>query len=43
MLCEVPVRMASAKRVLFVCVENANRSQMVEAFTRLPDGDTVEA
>jgi len=31
------------KRVLFVCVENANRSQMAEAFARLHGGETVEA
>ena len=32
-----------ALRVLFVCVENANRSQMAEAFARLEGGDAVEA
>jgi len=31
------------KRVVFVCVENANRSQMAEAFARLHGADTVEA
>jgi protein-tyrosine-phosphatase len=31
------------KRVLFVCVENANRSQMAEAFARLHGGADVEA
>lgn len=31
------------KRVLFVCVENANRSQMAEAFARLHGGDAVDA
>jgi protein-tyrosine-phosphatase len=31
------------KRVLFVCVENANRSQMAEAFARIQGGDAVEA
>ena len=31
------------KRVLFVCVENSNRSQMAEAFARMLGGDTVEA
>lgn len=31
------------KRVLFVCVENANRSQMAEAFARLHGGGRVEA
>jgi protein-tyrosine-phosphatase len=31
------------KRVLFVCAENSNRSQMAEAFARLHGGDEVEA
>ncbi|AVP97164.1 arsenate reductase ArsC [Ahniella affigens] len=31
------------KRVLFVCVENANRSQMAEAFARMFGGPDVEA
>jgi protein-tyrosine-phosphatase len=31
------------KTVLFVCVENANRSQMAEAFARIHGGDRVEA
>ena len=31
------------KRVIFVCVENSNRSQMAEAFARIHGGDTVEA
>ena len=31
------------KRVLFVCVENSNRSQMAEAFARMQGGDRVEA
>lgn len=31
------------KRVLFVCIENANRSQMAEAFARMYGGDQVEA
>jgi len=30
-------------RVLFVCVENSNRSQMAEAFARLHGGTDVEA
>ena len=30
------------KRVLFVCVENSNRSQMAEAFAHLYGGDQVE-
>jgi arsenate reductase len=31
------------KRVLFVCIENSNRSQMAEAFARMHGGDRVEA
>jgi arsenate reductase len=31
------------RRILFVCVENSNRSQMAEAFARLHGGDRVEA
>ena len=31
------------KRLLFVCVENSNRSQMAEAFARIHGGDKVEA
>ena len=31
------------KRVLFVCVENSNRSQMAEAFARLHSGAAVDA
>jgi arsenate reductase len=31
------------KRVLFVCVENSNRSQMAEAFAHLLGGDAVDA
>ena len=30
------------KRVVFVCVENSNRSQMAEAFARIHGGDQVE-
>lgn len=33
----------SAKRVLFVCVENSNRSQMAEGFARMLGGDEIEA
>ncbi len=35
--------MTSPKRVLFVCVENSNRSQMAEAFARIHGGHDVEA
>ena len=31
------------KRVLFVCVENSNRSQMAEAFARIHGGAGVDA
>jgi len=31
------------KRVLFVCVENANRSQMAEAFARILGEHSIEA
>jgi arsenate reductase len=31
------------KRVVFVCVENSNRSQMAEAFARIHGGGMVEA
>ncbi|WP_395788262.1 arsenate reductase ArsC [Aquimonas sp.] len=30
-------------KVLFVCVENANRSQMAEAFARIHGGEHIEA
>lgn len=30
-------------RVLFLCVENSNRSQIAEAFARMRGGDAVEA
>ena len=33
----------SVKRVLFVCVENSNRSQMAEAFARMLGDSAVEA
>lgn len=33
----------TAKRLLFVCVENSNRSQMAEAFARMHGGGAVEA
>src|SRR5947209_8515380 len=31
------------KRIVFVCVENSNRSQMAEAFARIHGAGTVEA
>jgi arsenate reductase (thioredoxin) len=33
----------AAKRVLFICVENANRSQMAEAFARMHGQGQIEA
>jgi len=35
--------MGPVKSVLFVCVENSNRSQMAEAFARIHGGGKVEA
>jgi arsenate reductase (thioredoxin) len=32
-----------SKKILFVCVENSNRSQMSEAFARILGGNQVEA
>jgi len=34
---------ANPKRILFVCVENSNRSQMAEAFARIHGGNQTEA
>jgi arsenate reductase len=31
------------KKILFVCIENANRSQMAEAFARMLGGNEVES
>jgi protein-tyrosine-phosphatase len=33
----------SKKKLLFVCVENSNRSQMSQAFAKMHGGDNVEA
>jgi arsenate reductase (thioredoxin) len=35
--------MTTPKRVLFVCVENSNRSQMAEAFAKIHGAGRVEA
>jgi len=35
--------MSTVRRVLFVCVENSNRSQMAEAFARARGGARVDA
>lgn len=34
---------AEKKTVIFVCIENSNRSHMAEAFVRIHGGDSVEA
>jgi protein-tyrosine-phosphatase len=31
------------KKILFVCIENSNRSQMSEAFARMLGGDSIES
>ncbi len=35
--------MSPTKRILFVCIENSNRSQMAEAFARIHGAGKVEA
>jgi len=35
--------MSEKKKLLFVCVENSNRSQMSQAFATIHGGDNVEA
>jgi arsenate reductase (thioredoxin) len=34
---------AARRRLLFVCVENSNRSQIAEAFARIHGGENIEA
>ncbi len=31
------------KRILFVCIENSNRSQMAEAFAHIHGGEDIDA
>ncbi len=38
-----PLQGAGVKKVLFVCVENSNRSQMSQAFATIIGGHNVEA
>jgi arsenate reductase len=38
-----PLQGAGAKKLLFVCVENSNRSQMSQAFAKMLGGESVEA
>jgi arsenate reductase len=33
----------SKKKILFVCIENSNRSQMSQAFAKIIGGETVDA
>ena len=33
----------ASKKLLFVCIENSNRSQMAEAFAKIQGGETVES
>lgn len=35
--------MSSKKKLLFVCIENSNRSQMSQAFAKIMGGEHVEA
>jgi len=35
--------MSGIKKILFVCIENSNRSQMAQAFAKIHGGDKVEA
>jgi arsenate reductase (thioredoxin) len=35
--------MTELKKILFVCIENSNRSQMAEAFAKIYGGDTFAA
>jgi protein-tyrosine-phosphatase len=35
--------MLSKKKILFVCIENSNRSQMSQAFAKMLGGEDVEA
>ena len=35
--------MGESKRVLFVCIENSNRSQIAEAFARIHGGEKIQA
>ena len=37
------ITMSSKKKILFVCVENSNRSQMSEAFAKMLGGSATEA
>jgi arsenate reductase len=38
-----PLQQMDIKKILFVCIENSNRSQMSQAFATMIAGDKVEA
>ncbi len=40
---KTPLQEAATKKILFVCVENSNRSQMSQAFAKMYGGETIEA
>jgi protein-tyrosine-phosphatase len=35
--------MSAKKKILFVCIENSNRSQMSQAFAKMPGNKNIEA
>ena len=36
-----PLQGMGGKKILFVCIENANRSQMAQAFAKIHGGETI--
>jgi arsenate reductase (thioredoxin) len=38
-----PVPVMGIKKLLFVCIENSNRSQMSQAFAKIHGGENIEA
>lgn len=38
-----PIQGIGVKKILFVCIENSNRSQMSQAFAKMYGGENVEA
>lgn len=40
---DTPIKAVGVKKLLFVCVENSNRSQMSQAFAKILGGKNVEA
>lgn len=39
----LPLKNMKKKKLLFVCIENSNRSQMSQAFAKIHGGDAIEA